>query len=151
MFLPGGVSHTPAVALPWRAMTTHQPVHALHHQPTARGRLATLMAFESLTLAVAAVLHLTGADSSRSGGGAGTAEALIFLALAFGAAALARRVAWGRSAALIATGFAIFGFVAGLTFTVQGGGAADVAYHVTMLPILIATLVGLTRMQGPGS
>ena len=51
----------------------------------------------------------------------------------------------GWSAALGATGFAVFGFLVGLTFTLRGGEAGDVIYHLTMLPVLVLTLVLLIR------
>ena len=54
-----------------------------------------------------------------------------------------------RTAALGAVGFAIFGFVVGLTFTISGGAAIDLAYHAVMLPILVATAVQL-RPRHPG-
>lgn len=76
-------------------------------------------------------------------------EALIGVALAYGAWGLAPGARRGRSAALITTAFAILGFVLGLTFTLRGGGAADVAYHLAMLPVLIATLILLDRSAAP--
>ena len=66
-------------------------------------------------------------------------------ALMFGASALRRAPSWGHSAALLSTGFAIFGFVLGLTFTLQGGDADDLAYHATMLPVLMFTTSLLLR------
>ena len=42
-------------------------------------------------------------------------------------------------------GFAILGVIAGLNFTIQGGGAIDVAYHATLLPLLPVTLAALRR------
>ena len=54
------------------------------------------------------------------------------------------------AAALGAVGFAIFGFIVGLTFTISGGSAVDLAYHAVMLPILVATAVQL-RPRHPGS
>ncbi len=42
-----------------------------------------------------------------------------------------------------------FGFVVGLTFTISGGAAIDLAYHAVMLPILVATAVQL-RPRHPG-
>ena len=66
-----------------------------------------------------------------------------------GTAALFRDPVRGRTAALGAVGFAIFGFVVGLTFTISGGAAIDLAYHAVMLPILVATAVQL-RPRHPG-
>ncbi len=115
-------------------------------------RVAALMGFEALTLAVFATLHLSGAlrigasSSGASSNGAGVAEGLICLALVGGAWALvgARR-AMGRPVARFAVGFAIVGFIVGLTFTVDSGDAIDLAYHLVMLPVLVATAVLLAR------
>ncbi|MGN6872828.1 MAG: hypothetical protein ACTHMY_30955 [Solirubrobacteraceae bacterium] len=101
------------------------------------------LAVESATLAVFATLHLTGTlrigSASGPSYGAGIAEALIGVALACGALALARSPARGRRVALAALGFAIFGFFVGLSFTVGSGDTIDLAYHVAMLPVLMAT------------
>jgi hypothetical protein len=69
--------------------------------------------------------------------------------LAAGAVALFCHPLRGRGPAIAAVAFAIFGFIVGLSFTISGGAAADIAYHVTMLPILIAVAVML-RPQRPG-
>lgn len=107
------------------------------------GLLPGLMTVEALTLAVFATLHLTGAlrigPASGPSYGAGVAEAFICVALACGAFALARSPARGRPVALAALGFAIFGFFVGLSFTVGSGDTIDLAYHVVMLPVLVAT------------
>ena len=70
------------------------------------------------------------------------------MVLLAGAAALFRDPVRGRTAALGAVGFAIFGFIVGLTFTISGGAAIDLAYHAVMLPILIATAVEASRHPG---
>jgi hypothetical protein len=44
---------------------------------------------------------------------------------------------------------AILGFIVGLVFTVQGGDAIDLAFHATMLPLLIFTLFALVRAPTP--
>jgi ferric-dicitrate binding protein FerR (iron transport regulator) len=106
-----------------------------------------LMAFEAFTLAIASTLHLSGAG--RRGTAAGVAEALICLALVFGAYALASGRRWGQTAATAATGFAIFGFVLGLSLTLGGGDTLDIAYHASMLPVLIITAILLTRLRQP--
>ena len=115
-------------------------------------RIAALMAFEAATLAVFAVLHLSGAlkpgSGSSSGDGAGFAEAIIWLVLVLGLRALVRSPARGRVAALGATCFAIVGFIVGLTFTVHGGAAVDLIYHLTMFPVLIVTALILARGAG---
>jgi hypothetical protein len=46
-------------------------------------------------------------------------------------------------AATGSTVFAIVGFVVGLDFTVRGGAAIDIAYHATVLPLLLCTLAAL--------
>jgi hypothetical protein len=116
-------------------------------------RIAILMAFEALTLAVISPLHLSGA----LGGGtkpfnptaAGTAEAVIGVVLILGALALLRDGPHSRSAAIAAVSFAIVGFLVGLSFTLRGGNAIDIAYHATMLPLLLLTLVLLVRKRRP--
>jgi hypothetical protein len=95
------------------------------------------MIFEAATLAVVASLHLGGVLDGGSEPfdptAAGIAEAIIGVALAVGAVAT--------------TLLAIAGFVLGLTFTVRGGGAIDVAYHMAMLPLLLLTLIVLWRRR----
>ena len=128
--------------------TPRRPAH--HRRPARpRPRVAAALALESATLAVFATLHLSGAlhvgSGSRGSYGAGTAEALICVALACGASALARSPARGRRVALWALAFAIFGFLVGLSFTVGSGDAIDLAYHLAMLPVLVATALLLAR------
>jgi asparagine N-glycosylation enzyme membrane subunit Stt3 len=103
------------------------------------------------TLAVMSSLHLSGI----LGGGtrpfdrldAGVAEAVICLALAYGAIRLLRRRPGGQAVALAATGFAVVGFLVGLRFTLGGGGAIDIAYHLSALPILLIVLIALLRIR----
>ncbi len=107
------------------------------------------MAFEVATLVVASTLHLSGSVSDR----AGIAEAIIAVVLAAGTVALVR----GRRRAALATiVFAIVGFGVGLSMTAREGAAGPIAYHVTMLPILLYTLVAAWRTpaenrRDPGS
>lgn len=77
------------------------------------------------------------------GPGAGVPEAVICVVLAAGAVALVSRPESGQRIAQAALAFAIAGFLVGLTFTLQGGSAADVAYHVTVLPLIVVTLIVL--------
>jgi deazaflavin-dependent oxidoreductase (nitroreductase family) len=113
--------------------------------------IAILIGFQALTLAVISPLHLGGV----LGGGtkpfnptaAGTAEAVIGTVLILGALALLRGSVRGRNAAIAATGFAIVGFLVGLSFTVRGGDAIDIAYHATLVPLLLLTLVVLLRKR----
>ncbi len=109
------------------------------------------MAVEAATVGAFAVLHLSGAlrigSSGRPSYGAGVAEALICITLVAGAWALVRSgsaTARGRRAALGALAFAIFGFLVGLSFTVGSGDTIDLAYHLVMLPVLVATAALLT-------
>lgn len=115
-------------------------------------RIAALMAFEAATLAVFSVLHLAGAirpgSGASNGYGAGVAEAIIAIVLVLGLRALVRSPARGRLTALGAAGFAILGFIVGLTFTVDGGPTVDLVYHVTMFPLLVATALMLARGAG---
>jgi hypothetical protein len=112
--------------------------------------LAGLMGFEAATLAAAAFLHLHGDIQGRSRSFdpdmAGIAEAVIGVVLFVGAVATWRLPDRGRRVAVGAVGFAIVGFVVGLSFTARGGRLGDVLYHVIMLPILVLTLVLLVRV-----
>jgi hypothetical protein len=111
--------------------------------PVGTRAIARLMLFEAGTLAAFALLHLSGAlrpTGATSGSrGAGVAEAVIGIVLVAGAIALRRRPRAGRPLALASIAFAILGFIVGLTFTVGGGQAIDLGYHLVMLPILILT------------
>ncbi|HEX3833368.1 MAG TPA: hypothetical protein VHW04_15430 [Solirubrobacteraceae bacterium] len=110
------------------------------------------MGTEAASLAVMGLLHLSGV----LGGGskpfaprpAGIAEAIISLVLAYGASALMRNPP-RRRWALGSVEFAVLGFVVGLGFTVRGGDAIDLAYHATVLPLLVLTLVALLRTTTP--
>jgi hydrogenase/urease accessory protein HupE len=112
-------------------------------------KIAVLIGFEAATLAVIASLHLghvlAGGRKPFRPTAAGIAEAIIGIVLVYGAVALNRgsRHAWGI--ALAAVAFAIAGFLLGLTFTLRGGDAIDIAYHATMLPLLLLTLIVLLR------
>jgi multisubunit Na+/H+ antiporter MnhF subunit len=105
------------------------------------------MSFEALTLAVFSTLHLTGALRIGAGrsDGAGVAEALICLALLAGVWRLVRSPVRGRAGALAALAFAILGFIVGLSFTLGSGDTIDLAYHLAMLPVLLATAALLAR------
>jgi len=109
-------------------------------------RIAQLMAFVAATLVVASALHLSGAVGDESApfhpDRAGVAEAVIAVVLAAGAAALLQGA---RAVALAAVVFAIAGFGIGLSMTVRGGGAADIAYHAATLPVLLLALALLSR------
>jgi peptidoglycan/LPS O-acetylase OafA/YrhL len=113
-------------------------------------RIGALMVFEAATLAIASVLHLSGDVHGRSkpfnADHAGLAEAIIGVVLACGAGMLLRAPDRARNIGLAATGFASIGFAVGLNFTARGGDIPDVAYHVTLLPVLIGSMVVLLRV-----
>jgi hypothetical protein len=114
-----------------------------------RQPIPALIGLEASTLAIMSVLHLTGilAGGTRpfNRSDAGIAEAVICVVLIGGAAALARDSLSGRTIASGTVGFAILGVIAGLNFTIQGGDAIDIAYHATLLPLLLVTLAALLR------
>jgi hypothetical protein len=117
-------------------------------RPAMLRRLAGLMLFIATTLGFASGLHLFGSVHGSppfDADHAGIAEAVIGLALAAGAATMLRSPRSARAAGLVAVGFATIGFMVGLTFTSQGGHAPDIAYHVTILPVLLGILVILAR------
>jgi hypothetical protein len=105
---------------------------------TSTQRIALgLVAAEAASLAVMSAVHLSGGKS-----GAGVPEAVICVVLTVGAAALTLRPeGGGRRAAQAAVVFAIAGFLVGLSFTIGGGSALDLAYHVVALPLLVVTLM----------
>ncbi|WP_139346795.1 hypothetical protein [Sinomonas mesophila] len=119
----------------------------------ARRGLAALMILEAATLAVVSTVHLLGLTGEGkppySPTAAGIAEAIIGVVLVAGAVALVRSPGRGRLAAQVATGFAVVGFLVGLTFTLLGGGPADIAYHFAVLPVLILTFVLLSIRTKP--
>ena len=111
--------------------------------------LATVLAVVAVSLFIASALHLSGFVHGRSdiydADDAGIAEAVIGVVLVVGAVGLVRSAARARAMGLAATGFAVAGFGVGITITAQGGHTPDIAYHATVLPILIATFVTLVR------
>lgn len=111
-----------------------------------------LMAAEAASLAVMSTLHLSGVVGGGSGPyrphAAGIAEAIIGVVLLAGAAAGARRPGRAWPATLAALVFAIAGFLVGVTITISGGPAIDIAYHCTVLPLLVLTLILLVRRPG---
>jgi hypothetical protein len=112
------------------------------------------MIFESTTLAATSALHISGLVHGRSEPfnaiHAGVAEALIGAVLLGAAVAMLRFSARARVVGLTATGFAFMGFLVGLRFTTLGGHVPDVVYHVTLLPVFVATMIVLLRV-GDGS
>jgi hypothetical protein len=118
-------------------------------------RVAALMALEAGSLAVASALHLSGRVHGRSSpfdaDHAGVAEAIIGVVLAVGALTMFRSPKRARTVGIVATGFAIVGFLVGLSMTARGGDLPDIAYHLTVLPLLIGGLVVLVRSGGRAS
>lgn len=112
---------------------------------------ALLMYVVAATLAVMSFLHLTGILAGGTKpfdrSDAGVAEAVISLALGFGAAGLLRMPPRAQTVALAATGFAIVGFLVGLRSTLPGGDAIDISYHLGVLPILLITFIALLRIR----
>ena len=117
-----------------------------------RKSAAALMAFAAATLAAVSPLHLTGVIGGTSGPydprAAGIAEAVIGAVLVAALIAAWRMPGQARPLAVAAVGFAIFGFLVGLSITARGGDAVDIAYHSAILPVLIVTFILLLR---PGS
>jgi len=74
------------------------------------------------------------------------AEAVIGGVLLTGAVELLRGRPHAWRIALAANAFAVVGFVFGLTRTTQGGGTVDIAYHLTVLPLLLLNLIALLRL-----
>lgn len=113
--------------------------------------IAAVMGAVATSLAVMSGLHLSGAlgggtkPFNRSG--AGIAEAVIFLVLGYGAIRILRQRPGAHAIALATTCFAIVGFLIGLGFTLGGGGAIDIAYHLSALPILLIALIALVRTR----
>jgi len=118
-------------------------------------RFAVVMLAEAASFGVASYLHLdgriplgfttiTGEHFSR----ASVPEAIIGAVLAAGAIVVAVAPGRARTAALGATGSAVLGVLAGLGFVLTSSRphiAADLAYHLTMLIVLLAGLVVLIR------
>jgi hypothetical protein len=102
---------------------------------TRRLAVAVLMTLEAASLVVVSSVHL-----SRSESHAGTAEAVVCVVLAAGAIPVYRAAPSWRSAALGTVGFAIAAFLLGLSVTSRGDSIGDLAYHGTVLPLLVGTL-----------
>ena len=110
--------------------------------------VAALLSVAALTLALASVVHFgvviplgvtTVHDAFM---GAAIPEAVIAVVLGAGALSVLthRRASWPL--ALGTALFALLGVLYGLTVTVGGSRTGDVAYHLTLLGILVVT-VGL--------
>src|SRR5438132_481215 len=133
-----------------RMTTAPRPVATIRDMDeTLARKLAAVMAVVAVSLAIASALHLAGLVHGRGepydADDAGIAEAVIGFVLAAAAVAMVRAPARARTVGLAATGFAIVGFGVGLTITAQGGHAPDIAYHLAVLPVLLATFLVLLR------
>lgn len=116
--------------------------------------VAVLMLVEALSLAVASGLHLGGLVSGRSPtfepDTAGLAEAIIGAVLLVGAIVMLRSPHRARTVGIAANAFALVGFLIGITETASGGHAPDIAYHLTVIPLLVISLVLLLRRSSTG-
>jgi hypothetical protein len=122
-----------------------------HDRSVVHG-IATLMIIEGATLAVASILHLSGdvhGSAPFDADHAGIAEAIIGIVLVGAAITMFRMPARARAVGLAGNGFAVVGFLVGLNFTARGGDLPDVAYHLTVLPFLIGSLIVLLRARPP--
>jgi heme A synthase len=112
---------------------------------------ALAMLAEAATLGIASYLHRDGhiplgftVVRGEQFTGASVPEAVIGAILAAGAAIVLTVPDRARRAALFATGFGVFGVLAGVGFVLTSGRpsiAIDLTYHATLLAALITTLV----------
>jgi heme A synthase len=112
---------------------------------------ALAMLAEAATLGIASYLHRDGhiplgftVVRGEQFTGASVPEAVIGAILAAGAAIVLTVPGRARRAALFATGFGVFGVLAGVGFVLTSGRpsiAIDLTYHATLLAALIMTLV----------
>lgn len=132
--------------------THHRNVSKPYEISPRHRRIAGLMLLVAVSLAVQSALHLSGAIHPTPGGTetpAGIAEAVICVALLWGSSALARRGPAGYRIALWTDVFAVAGFIIGLSVTIPSGYIPDIAYHATVLPILIITVALIVRYGAP--
>jgi len=130
--------------------TTH-----LHPQRGARANTIRIVALVLLVVAaslvIASTLHLAGLVHGQGGSfdadHAGIAEAIIAVVLIGAAITMWRAPAHARTVGLAGATFAIVGFLVGLRFTLTGGHLPDIAYHLTGLALLIATVIALWRAR----
>lgn len=161
---PGEAGRSPAR----HTVVGHQPAAAgpPGPAPAARGpqqqagvdrRYAVVMLAAAATIGIASYLHLdgriplgfttiTGEHFSR----VSIPEAIIAAVLAAVAVIVTVAPRRARAVALGAVGFAVLGVLAGLGFALTSSPhiAADLAYHLSVLVVLLAALLALAR---PGS
>jgi hypothetical protein len=115
--------------------------------------VGVLMSVASVTLAVASLLHfgvavpLGAATIHDPFRGAAIPEAIIAVVIGSGAVIVLTRRSAAWWLALATTLFALLGTIYGLTVTVSRGEAGDIAYHVSLLAVLVAT-VSLLLLPG---
>lgn len=114
-----------------------------------------LLAVAAVTLAIASLLHfgvsipVDGTTISDPFAGAAIPEAVIAAVVAAGAVFTLARLAAARWLAPAATLFALAGTLYGLTVTLRRGEAGDIAYHLVLLAMLIASAVLLLGALRP--
>jgi hypothetical protein len=119
---------------------------------TLRHCIAGLMALAAVTLGVASTIHF----GVRLGmihdpfAGAAIPEAVIAFVVACGCVAvIVRRAAWPVS--LGTTLFALVGVLYGLSVTLRGDRTGDIAYHLSLLVVLVVTLCLLVTPAARGA
>jgi hypothetical protein len=118
-------------------------------------RYAAVMLAAAATFGIASYLHLDGriplgftTITGEHFGRASVPEAIIGAVLAAGAAAVTMAPRRARAAAQGTVGFAVLGVLAGLGFVLTSARphiAADLAYHLSVLVVLLAALLALAR------
>ncbi|HEY2793882.1 MAG TPA: hypothetical protein VGJ28_16070 [Micromonosporaceae bacterium] len=98
-----------------------------------RTTVVTLMAAVAASLVVVGSIHV-----SRGTTNSGIPELVIAVVMALTAFVAGRREQWSGWA-LGGTGFAIAGFLIGLTFTLRANSIGDLAYHLCGLTALVIT------------
>jgi hypothetical protein len=158
---PGEAGRSPAR----HTVMSHQPAAAgpPGPAPAARGpqqqagvdrRYAVVMLAAAATIGIASYLHLDGriplgfaTISGEHFSRVAVPEAIIAAVLAAGAVIVTAAPRRARAVALGAVGFAVLGVLAGLGFALTGSPhiAADLAYHLSVLVVLLAALLALAR------
>jgi hypothetical protein len=132
--------------------------------PAARGpqtqqagvdrRYAVVMLAVAATVGIASYLHLDGriplgftTVSGEHFSRVSVPEAILGVVLAAGAVVVTVAPRRARAVALGAVGFAVLGVLGGLGFTLISSPhiAADLAYHLSVLVVLLAALLALAR------
>lgn len=111
-------------------------------------RIRAFLLLEAAAFAAAASIHFGALFEGYGHRKAGTAESVIGVALLAGLVLTWTR--WARSAAVGAHAFAILGVLVGLFTIAIGVGprtSLDIAYHVTILAVLIVGLAVAVRAR----